>query len=211
MLMIFFSNPESVVVSRYRNKGYNFTITSSTAFDHKWTHGKTIADNVSRIVDELYDNFLSRPGVKQPILTQYCDGKRVTCPNWMTQWGSKVLGDDGLSAIEILRYYYGQDMYINQAEIISGIPISFPGHILEIGSSGEAVLTIQEQLSRISKVYSAIPNPAVDGIYGSGTAAAVKAFQKIFGLPQSGIVDYRTWYKISQIYVAITKIGENVT
>lgn len=191
----------------YRNKGYNFTITSSTAYDHKWMNGKTIYESIDRVVDSLYNNFLSRPNIKQPILTQYCDGKRVSCPNWMTQWGSKALGDDGYTAIDILRYYYGSDMYINSAEIISGIPASYPGYNLTNGSSGEEVIQIQEQLNRIAQVYSAIPTISVDGIYGPATANAVRAFQKVFNLPQSGIVDYATWYKISQIYVGVTKIG----
>lgn len=194
----------------YRNKGYNFTITSSTAYDHKWTYNKTFYTRISQIADELFGNFLSRPNVKQPILTQYCDGKRVSCPNWMTQWGSKTLGDDGLSAIQILRYYYGDDIYINTAEIISGIPASFPGYNLTIGSTGEPVITIQEQLNRITRNYPAIPAITVDGIYGNNTADAVRTFQEIFDLPPSGIVDYPTWYKISQIYVGVTKIGENV-
>lgn len=194
----------------YRNKGYDFTITSSTAFDHKWTYNKTIYTRISQIADELYGNFLSRPNVKQPILTQYCDGKRVSCPNWMTQWGSKTLGDDGLTAIQILRYYYGDDIYINSAEIISGIPASFPGYNLTIGSSGEPVLTIQEQLNRIAKNYPALPTVTVDGIYGANTASSVEKFQELFNLPQTGIVDYATWYKISQIYVGVTKIGENI-
>jgi len=99
----------------YRNKGYTFTITSSTAYDHKWIYGRNIYDNISLIVDEIFDQYLSRPGVRQPILTQYCDGRRVQCPNWMTQWGSKDLGDRGYSPIEILRYFYGDDMYINTA------------------------------------------------------------------------------------------------
>ncbi len=192
----------------YRNKGYNFTITSSTAFDHKWIYGKAIPENISAIVDNLYDSYISRPGVKQPILTQYCDGKRVSCPNWMSQWGSKYLGDDGLSATDILRYYYGNEVYINEAEIISGIPASYPGESLTIGSSGESVLQIQEQLNQIANVYTQIPKISADGIYGNETANAVEAFQRIFNLPVDGIVGYRTWYKISQIYVAITKIAE---
>lgn len=194
----------------YRNKGYGFTITSSTAFDHKWIYGKAISENISRIVDEMLTSYISRPGVKQPILTQYCDGKRVSCPNWMTQWGSKALGDDGLTAAEILRYYYGNDIYINNAKIVSGIPSSYPGYVLEIGSSGKDVLTIQEELATISKAYPAIPILKADGIYGSKTAASVKLFQQIFKLPETGIVDYRTWYKISQLYVAVSKIAENV-
>lgn len=194
----------------YRNKGYNFTITSSTAYDHKWIKGKTIYENVSQIVDYLYASYLARPNIKQPILTQYCDGKRVTCPNWMSQWGSKALGDDGLSSTDIIRYYYGSDMYVNTAEIISGIPASYPGYDLNIGASGDAVLQIQEQLNRIADNFPAIPKISVDGIYGQGTSNAVREFQRIFDMPVSGIVDYPTWYKISQIYVGVSKIAENV-
>lgn len=194
----------------YRNKGYNFTITSSTAYDHKWIYGKTIYENISQIADRLYNRYLARPNVKQPILTQYCDGKRVSCPNWMTQWGSKALGDDGFSAIDIIHYYYGSDMYVNEAEIVSGIPSSYPGYDLTFGSSGEPVITIQEQLNRIAQNYPAIPTVTVDGIYGSATAESVRAFQSIFNLPVSGIVDFPTWYKISQIYVGVSKIGENI-
>lgn len=194
----------------YRNKGYNFTITSSTAYDHKWIYGKTIYENISQIADRLYNRYLARPNVKQPILTQYCDGKRVSCPNWMTQWGSKALGDDGFSAIDIIHYYYGSDMYVNEAEIVSGIPSSYPGYDLTIGSSGEPVITIQEQLNRIAQNYPAIPIVTVDGIFGSATAESVRAFQSIFNLPVSGIVDFPTWYKISQIYVGVSKIGENI-
>ncbi len=194
----------------YRNKNFNFTITSSTAYDHKWTYNKTIYKSISQIADSLYASFIARPNVKQPLLTQYCDGKRVSCPNWMTQWGSKALGDDGLSAIQILRYYYGDSVYINSAEIISGIPASYPGFNLTLGSSGEPVITIQEQLNRIAKNYPALPEVNVDGIYGPNTQQSVRAFQEIFNLPVSGIVDYPTWYKISQIYVGVTKIGENI-
>lgn len=194
----------------YRNKGYNFTITSSTAYDHKWIYGKTIYENISQIADRLYNRYLARPNVKQPILTQYCDGKRVSCPNWMTQWGSKALGDDGFSAIDIIHYYYGSDMYVNEAEIVSGIPSSYPGYDLAIGSSGEPVITIQEQLNRIAENYPAIPTVTVDGIYGTATAEAVRTFQRIFQLPASGIVDFPTWYKISQIYVGVSKIAENI-
>ena len=194
----------------YRNKGYNFTITSSTAYDHKWIYGKTIYENISQIADRLYNRYLARPNVKQPILTQYCDGKRVSCPNWMTQWGSKALGDDGFSAIDIIHYYYGSDMYVNEAEIVSGIPSSYPGYDLTIGSSGEPVITIQEQLNRIAQNYPAIPTVTVDGIFGSATTESVRAFQSIFNLPVSGIVDFPRWYKISQIYVGVSKIGENI-
>ena len=192
----------------YRNRGYDFTITSSTAFDHKFVYGRNIFDTISQIVDEMFGNYLARPGIKQPILTQYCDGERVTCPNWMTQWGSQDLGKRGYSTIEILRYYYGDSLYIATAEEVSGVPSSFPGYDLEVGSYGESVLTIQEQLNTISESYPAIPRVSEDGIYGNATANAVKMFQSIFNLPQTGAVDYRTWYRISEIYVAVTRIAE---
>ena len=192
----------------YRNQGYEFTITSSTAFDHKWIPERNIFDTISVIVDELFADYLSRPNVKQPILTQYCDGRQVQCPNWMTQWGSKSLGDQGYSPIEILRYFYGDNMYINSAEAISGIPSSWPGYNLESGSSGSKVRQLQEQINVIAGAYPAIPRLEVDGIYGPATAAAVSKFQSVFGLPATGVTDYKTWYKISEIYVGVSRIAE---
>lgn len=194
----------------YRNKGYNFTITSSTAFDQKWMRGRNFFADIEEVVDDVFENYLSRPNVKQPILTQYCDGQRVTCPNWMTQWGSKNLGDQGYEAIEILRYYYGDDMYINFAEEVSGVPSSYPGYPLDIGSTGEDVVKIQEQLNRISDNYPLIPKLTVDGIFGERTQNAVKVFQSVFGLAQDGIVGPRTWYKIQEIFVGVTRIAELV-
>ena len=136
----------------YRNQGYDFTITSSTAFDHKWMYGRNIFDSISQVVDEIFNSYLSRPGIKQPILTQYCDGHRVTCPNWMSQWGSCTLGEQGYTAIEILRNYYGSNMYINTAEQVSGVPSSFPGYNLSVGASGDKVRQVQEQLDTIAGV-----------------------------------------------------------
>ena len=192
----------------YRNQGYDFTITSSTAFDHKWIPERNIYDSISIIVDELFADYLARPNVRQPILTQYCDGRQVQCPNWMTQWGSKTLGDQGYTPIQILRYYYGDDMYINTASAISGIPSSWPGYDLSIGSTGDKVRQMQEQLLVISDAYPAIPKIDADGIFGPATEAAVRKFQLIFGLPVTGIVDYKTWYKISEIYVGVSRIAE---
>ena len=194
----------------YRNKGYDFTITSSTAYDHKYIHGRNIFDTIDRIVDELFSNYLSRPNVIQPILTQYCDGKRVSCPQWMRQWESKTLGEQGYTPIEILRYFYGDSMYINVADEISGIPASWPGSNLSIGSSGKKVRQLQEQLTRISKDYPYIPAVNSDGIYGQATKEAVRKFQDVFGLPETGVVDYPTWYKISEIYVGVSRIAELV-
>ena len=197
-----------MVVSTYRNKGYDFTITSSTAFDHKWMYGRNLFDSISEVVNEVFDNYLSRPGVRQPILTQYCDGERVKCPGWMTQWGSKYLGDQGYSTIDILRNFYGNDMYINTAEEISGIPASWPGYPLDIGSSGSKVRQMQEQLNTIAEAYPALPRVTVDGIFGEGTQNAVREFQRIFSLPVTGVVDYPTWYEIQEIYVGVSRIAE---
>lgn len=194
----------------YRNKGYNFTITSSTAFDQKWISGRNIFRNISTIVDNIFTNFLSRPGISQPILTQYCDGQRVTCPEVMSQWGSKSLGDRGYSAIEILRYYFGNNIFINTATQVAGVPSSWPTYNLSIGASGDNVRIIQRQLNRIAQAYPQIPKVTVDGRYGENTANAVRTFQRIFDLPQTGIVDFSTWYRISEIYVAVGKIAEYV-
>lgn len=192
----------------YRNRGKDFTITSSTAYDQKWIPGRNIYDSISDAVDTIFSNYLSRPNVRQPLFTQYCDGKRVSCPTWMRQWESKSLGEDGLSAIEILRFFYGDDIYINTSEEISGIPASWPGTDLTIGSTGSKVRQMQEQLNVIAGAYPLIPKIAADGIYGQNTADAVTVFQKVFHLPQTGVVDYPTWYKISDIYVGVSRIAE---
>lgn len=191
----------------YRNRGYNFTITSSTAYDQKWIYGRNIYRNIDYLVDSIFANYLSRPGVRQPIFTSYCNGTTTTCGG-LSQWGSKYLGDQGYSAIEILRYYYGSNMFINTANQIAGIPSSWPGYNLTVGSRGSKVQQMQAQLNRIAQNYPALPRITADGIYGPRTAEAVRTFQRIFGLPQSGIVDYPTWYKISAIFVGVSRISE---
>ena len=191
----------------YRNQGYDFTITSSTAYDQKWIYGRNIYENIDNLVDNVFANFLSRPGVRQPILTSYCDGERVTCSG-LSQWGSRYLGEQGYSAIEILRYYYGNDMYINTAETISGVPSSYPGYNLTIGSSGDKVRQLQNQINRIARNYPAVPTITADGIYGPATADAIRTFQGIFNLPQTGVTDYATWYEVSDIYVGVSRIAE---
>ncbi|MCI9033347.1 MAG: peptidoglycan-binding protein [Lachnospiraceae bacterium] len=147
-----------MLVPPYRNQGYNFTITSSTAYDQKWIYGRNIYE--------------------------------------------------GYTPIEIIRYYYGNDMYINSTQYVSGVPSSWPGYDLTIGSSGQKVLQLQQQLNRIAQNYPAIPKISEDGIFGSGTADAVRVFQRVFGLPANGIVDYPTWYKISEIFVGVSRISE---
>lgn len=191
----------------YRSQGYPFTITSSTAYDQKFIYGRNIYENISNLVDQVFNNYLARPGITQPIFTSYCDGRRVTC-NGLSQWGSKFLGDEGYSAIEIIRNYYGQDMYIATAEQISGVPSSYPGYELTNGASGDKVRQLQRQLNRIARDYPAIPTANVDGIYGPRTAESVRVFQRVFGLPQTGVTDFATWYAISRIYVGVTRISE---
>ena len=191
----------------YRNQGYDFTITSSTAYDQKFVYGRNIFENISYLVDQVFNNYLARPGITQPIFTSYCDGQRVTC-NGLSQWGSKFLGDEGYSAIEIIRNFYGQDMYIATAEQISGVPSSFPGYELTIGASGDKVRQLQRQLNRIAQDYPAIPTLNADGIYGPRTAESVRIFQRIFGLPQTGVTDFATWYAISRIYVGVARLSE---
>ena len=191
----------------YRNQGYNFTITSSTAYDQKWSYGRNVFENIDYIVDSIFNNFLSRPGVTQPIFTSYCDGERVQCGG-LSQWGSQYLAEQGYSAIEIIRYYYGNDMYINSTEFISGVPASYPGYTLTIGASGQKVRQLQQQLNRIAQNYPLIPKIAVDGIYGTATKEAVRVFQQTFKLPQTGDVDYPTWYEISDIFVGVSRIAE---
>lgn len=192
----------------YRNQGKPFTITNSTAFDHAFFYGRNVFNSVSPVVDRVFDTYIKRPAVIQPLLAQYCDGVQTQCPNWMTQWGSKDLGDKGLNAEEILKYFYGENLEVETAPKVQGIPESYPGQPLKLGDSSSDVRKIQEQLNRISNNYPLIPKVAVSGDFDKNTENAVKTFQKIFHLPQDGIVGKDTWYKISQIYVAVTKIAE---
>ena len=187
----------------YRGKGKNYQITNSTAYDHAFNYGRNIYDNIGAIVDDIFSTYIRRYGRKQPLLTQYCDGKNVQCPEWMTQWGSKYLGDKGKTPYEILTHFYGTDIELVTAEQVAGSPASYPGYDLIVGSTGDEVSTIQEQLNRIARNYPLIPKVAVDGVYGSTTQEAVKVF-----LPQTGVVDYATWYRISDIYVGVSKIAE---
>ncbi|MCM1992081.1 peptidoglycan-binding protein [Oceanirhabdus seepicola] len=192
----------------YTGKGYKFQITSSTAYDHAFSYRRNIYDNISQAVDEIFTTYVKLMGRKQPLLTQYCDGIKVQCPGWMTQWGSKSLGDKGKNEYQIIRDFYGSEIQFVRAKEVTGIPKSYPGYPLKIGSRGAPVRTIQTYLNRISVNYPAIPKVKVDSIYGTKTAESVKKFQSIFNLKQTGVVDYATWYSISNIYVAVTKIAE---
>jgi len=192
----------------YRAKGKNFNITNSTAYDHAFSYGRTIYDSIANAVDSIFSTYMLRPNAKQPLLAQYCDGVKVQCPNWLTQWGSKYQGDLGKSPYEILTYFYGTDLNLTTAKKVSGIPSSYPGYTLGMGSSGRPVRDVQTYLNRISQNYPAIPKQRVDGYYGQATRKSVLEFQKVFSMPITGTVDYATWYKISDIYVGVTKIAE---
>lgn len=192
----------------YRGKGKPYDITNSTAYDHAFTYGRNFFESITKVVDEIFATYIRRIGRKQPLLTQYCDGKNVQCPGWMTQWGSKYLGDQGKVPYDILRHFYGNDIELVTAEVVKGRPKSYPGYELIVGSSGPEVKTVQEFLNRISQNYPLIPKSIEDGVYGEKTKEAVTVFQGVFNLPKTGIVDYATWYKISDVYVGVTKIAE---
>jgi hypothetical protein len=192
----------------YRSKGYSFTITSTTNYDHKFINNRNFFDTISVAVDDIFNTFIKRPPTsRQPLLAQYCDGKNSQCPNQMTQWGSKDLGDQGKNYEQILKYFYGNEIVFEQAPIVSGVPVSYPNETLQIGSNNKYVKTIQNQLNAISVAYPAIAKLKEDGIFGEGTSESVKTFQGIFGLPKTGVVDFKTWYEISRVYVAVTKIA----
>lgn len=185
---------------------FHHLLTNSTAYDQSFAYGRTIFKEISDVVDSVFTSYITRSGIIQPLFSQYCDGKKVSCPGWLSQWGSASLGEQGKDYLSILKNYYG-DIYIYKAPIVSGVPVSFPGSSLQIGSTGNSVRTIQTQLNAISIHYPAIPKIRVDGIYGQQTAESVRTFQRIFNMPQTGIVDFATWYRISHIYVAVTKLA----
>jgi hypothetical protein len=195
----------------YPSKGYNFTITSSTQYDQKFVYGRTIFDPISKVVDEVFTQYIARNGTTYPFFAQYCDGKIVNRANWLSQWGSEELGRKGYTALQILNYYYGNQVHIENATQVEGLPSSFPGYNLEIGACGQDIQKLQNELNVIRGNYPAIPvinQP--DGNYDTQTQNSVKAFQKAFGLAQTGIVDYATWYKISAIYVAVAKLMQGI-
>ncbi|MEG1275394.1 MAG: peptidoglycan-binding protein, partial [Ruthenibacterium sp.] len=191
----------------YRGKGYNFDITNSTSFDQYYVHGRTVFDVMSRITDDIFNTYVRRTGTVEPYYTEYCDGKTVTCPG-MKQWGTVTLANQGKTAFEILRAYYGSNIEIVRTNNIAAIPESYPGTPLRVGSTGIYVRILQRQLNRIAKNYPFFGTLVVDGNYTDATAAVVRKFQKQFSLTQDGIVGRATWYKISSIYVAVKKLAE---
>ena len=190
----------------YRGKGYPFTVTSSTAFDQSYSRGRTIFEQISVVVDDLFTTYITKEGIVQPLFTQYCDGRRTQCRG-LSQWGSQALAEQGWDVMDILRKYYGSEIYLKSAEKVEGVPMSYGGEVLAPGSEGEAVRTIQKQLNRIAQNFPAIPKIPVDGAYGPATREAVTEFQKIFHLPQTGSVDFAAWYEISNVFVAVSEMS----
>ncbi|MBR4971686.1 MAG: peptidoglycan-binding protein [Oscillospiraceae bacterium] len=191
----------------YRSRGYDFDITNSTAFDQAFVNGRSYFENVSRIVDQLFNDYLRRPGFVEPLAAKFCNGTTVTCEG-LSQWGSQNLAKQGYDSTQILRSYYGNVEIVNNAPIM-GITSSYPGTPLRRGTSGPSVVTVQVMLNRIAQNYPAIPKLAtVDGIYGSRTEASVRKFQEVFGLTVDGIVGKATWYEMVRLYVAVTELAE---
>lgn len=191
----------------YRSRGYDFDITNSTAYDQFFVNGRSFFENVSRIVDELFNDYLRRPGFVEPLAAKFCNGTTVTCEG-LSQWGSQNLASQGYTSTQILRSYYGNVEIVNNAPI-RGITSSYPGTALRRGSSGPNVVVIQVELNRISQNYPAIPKLAtVDGIFGSRTEAAVRRFQEIFNLTADGVVGKATWYALVRLYTAVTRLSE---
>lgn len=191
----------------YRSRGYDFDITNSTAYDQAFVNGRSFFENISRIVDEIFNDYIRRPSFVEPLAAKFCNGTTVTCEG-LSQWGSQNLAQQGYSSISILRSYYGNIELVNNAPI-RGITTSYPGMALRRGSSGPYVVVIQVELNRISQNYPAIPKLAsVDGIFGSRTEASVRRFQEIFGLTPDGIVGQATWYALVRLYTAVTSLSE---
>ena len=194
----------------YRSQGYDFDITSTTSFDQSFVEGRNIFENISRLVDEVFNSYVTREGYINPLFTTFCDGRTVSCEG-LSQWGTVSLAEEGRNALQILKYYYGDDVALTSTNDIRSASSSYPGSPLKLGDSGEDVLTIQQQLMRIRENYPAIPLiPTIDGIFGSSTDSAVRTFQEIFDLAVDGIVGKSTWYKISYIYSSVAKLAETV-
>ena len=191
----------------YRSRGYPFDITSSTAYDQYFVDGRSYFENVSRIVDELFNDYLRRPGFVEPLAAKFCNGTTVTCQG-LSQWGSQRLAQQGLNSTQILREYYGNVEIVPDAPI-QGNRQSYPGTPIRTGSRGPFVTVIQTELNRISRNYPAIPRiPEVDGIFGPKTEAAVRKFQEVFGLQVDGVVGKATWYSLVRLYTAVLSLSE---
>ncbi len=190
----------------YRSRGYNFDITSSTAFDQAFVFGRNIFDEISVIVDDIFNNYLVRPNAVEPLFASYCNGSTTTCAG-LSQWGTVALAEGGQNSEEILGFYYG-DVNINETDDIRAPEESYPGTPLSAGSTGEDVRIIQEQLNRIAINFPQLPLIEVNSVYGQSTVNTVREFQRLFILPITGVVDKATWYRISQIYGSVKRLSE---
>lgn len=192
----------------YPSRNYSFDITSTTAFDQSYAKNREVFENISNIVDEIFNSYVVQSGSIQPMFTQFCNGTTSTCAG-LSQWGTVDLANKGLSPLEILRFYYGDDINIQQNVPVQNVAESFPGSDLKVGAAGNDVRIIQQQLNRIRQNYPAIPYIEITtGIFDVGTENAVRKFQEIFNLPQTGIVDKSTWYAIKRYYVGVKRLGE---
>lgn len=195
----------------YPSRGYDFQITSSTAYDQKFIRGRNFFDSISRVVDEVFDDYLRRPGTLEPLAAKFCNGTSVTCDG-LSQWGSQELAQQGLDAMSILRRYYGDNIELVTNAPVQGVRSSYPGYPLSLGNSGPEVAVIQSSLNRISRNYPAIPKiPAVTGVFDRPTRDAVMTFQQVFGLTTDGVVGKATWYALVRLYVAVTDLAELVS
>lgn len=191
----------------YRSRGYDFDITNNTAYDQFFVNGRSFFENIARLVDELFNDYLRRPGFVEPLAAQFCNGTTVTCAG-LSQWGSQNLARQGYSSTQILQSYYGDVEIVTNAPI-QGITSSYPGTPLRRGTSGPSVVIVQVELNRISQNYPAIPKIAtVDGIFGVRTEAAIRVFQQVFSLTVDGIVGPATWYALIRLYTAVTELSE---
>ena len=192
----------------YVSQGYPFQITNNTAFDQAFVNGRNIYGNIERIVDEIFNTYIRRKGFEEPLFATYCDGKNSTC-NGMTQWGSFDLANRGYTPTSILKYFYGDDIELVTTDNIAGIESTYPGTPLAIGSVGDDVFTVQQQLNRIREDYPAIPLVVyTNGVFGTDTDAAVRKFQSVFNLTPDGIVGKATWYRLSIVYVSVKRLAE---
>ena len=191
----------------YRSRGYDFDITSSTAIDQKFINGRCYFDSVSRITDKIFSDYLRRIGFIEPLAAKFCNGTTVTCEG-LSQWGSQNLAQQGLNSVQILRYYYGNNIEIVNNAPVRGYTPSYPGTPLRVGSRGPSVVQAQVMLNRVGENYPAIPRVATDGIFGELTEAAVRHFQEIFDLTSDGIIGEATWYQLVRLYVGVTNLAE---
>lgn len=195
----------------YPSQGRRFTITSSPKYDQVYVHNRTIFESISNIVDEIFTYHIQLPNKNYPFFAQYNDGINTNNPGWLSQWGSKSLADQGYTALQILKYYYVDDLRLVSAEEIEGLPTSFPGFNLNLGMCNEAIQKTQIMLNTISGSYPAIPKVSpTNGTYRNDLVKSVEKFQEVFNLPITGIVDFNTWYRISYVYIAVSKMLQGV-